>query len=400
MDNLTRTVENAIASNDYTTLSTVFSDFGPNSWQTIGQGEQRSLAADFIQKAVASPTFLPSALENSQMIDVMLRTLAHLPASVPNSADNTLRQRIFQAKVQSDDPDYAGAARILAGMRMEDDPSSTYYVPPVEKADIHVKIAECFLAQDEIAESDAAVNKAGTAVAAIPNKEQHTALMLRYKSTTARVLDSNRKFLQAATRYHELSQSTAHDLIDPDELLQLLGRAATCAILAPSGPQRQRVLGHLSRDARLPELDRIPQFCTHATIVRKMVRQQILEPAELTQLEASLAPHQKAIMGDGLTILERGVVEHNMTAVSNTYQSIYFSELALILSVNAARAEKIAASMILEGSLRGAMDQVEGLLEFQSEEPPGQAWDKSLMSFCTELNRVSEAVKASSSGGP
>jgi COP9 signalosome complex subunit 4 len=391
MDNLTRTIQSAIQSNDYAALSDVFSsDYGPSSWQNVGQGEQRSLASDLIHHAVSNEEFLTNAVQSPDMMYVFTTALGHLPATVPQAADNTLRQKLFQVKVAEED--YAGAARILAGMRMEDDEKSLYYVKPADKADVYVKIAECFLAQDEIAESDSAVNKAGTAVEAIPNKEQHTALLLRYKSTTARVLDANRKFLQASQRYLELSQS-ATDLIDADELLQMLGRAVTCAILAPSGPQRQRVLGHLARDHRLSQLDRLTEFCTHATIVRKMYRQQLLQPAELTQLEASLMPHQKAIMGDGLTILERGVVEHNMIAVSNTYHSIYVKDLALILGVNERRAEKIAASMILEGSLHGAMDQVEGLLEFESEEPPPVQWDRSLTTFCAELNRVTESIK-------
>lgn len=68
---------------------------------------------------------------------------------------------------------------------------------------------------------------------------------MRYKSTYARVLDSNRKFLQAASRYHDLSQSST-DVIQAQDLLIMLGRAATCAVLAPSGPQRHRVLGLVS----------------------------------------------------------------------------------------------------------------------------------------------------------
>jgi COP9 signalosome complex subunit 4 len=100
------------------------------------------------------------------------------------------------------------------------------------------------LEEDEIVESDAAVTKAGSVVESISNPEQHMALILRYKSTYARVLDSNRKFLQAASRYHDLSQSSG-DLIRAEDLLLMLGRAATCAVLAPSGPQRQRVLGHV-----------------------------------------------------------------------------------------------------------------------------------------------------------
>lgn len=394
MDNLTRKVQTAIQQNDFATLMAVFTGFGPDSWQNVGQGEQRSLASDFICQAVSNPSFLEQAVANAEMEDALLQALNHLPATVPNAADNKLRQALFHAKVSNEDADYSGAARILAGMRMEDETSSVYYTSKVQKADIYVNIAECFLAEDEIAESDAAVNKAGSAVESLSaaEKEGQSALLLRYKSTAARVLDANRKFLQAASRYHELSQSSS-DILDAEELLQFLGRATTCAILAPSGGQRQRVLGHLYRDERLSELNRLPDFCTHAKIVSKMYRHQILHVSELKQLEDTLSPHQKAIMGDGLSILERGVVEHNMIAVSKTYRSIYITTLAKILNVDERRAEKLAASMILEGFLHGSMDQVSGLLEFDAEEPPEVAWDRSLLSFCSELNRVTDAIK-------
>jgi hypothetical protein len=70
---------------------------------------------------------------------------------------------------------------------------------------VYVKIAECFLDKDAIAESDAAVTKASFVVESIDNPEQHTALILRYKSAYARVLHSNLKVLQAASRYPDLS---------------------------------------------------------------------------------------------------------------------------------------------------------------------------------------------------
>lgn len=397
MDNLTRKIQSAIQANDFGTLSAVFTGFGPESWQNVGQGEQRSLASEFICQAVSNQTFLEQAVKHSEMEHAFVQALNHLPATVPNAADNKLRQALFDAKVNTEDPDYSGAARILAGMRMEDDASSVYFTSKVEKADVYVKIAECFLAEDEIAESDSAVNKAGSAIESLSaaEKEGQSALLLRYKSTTVRVLDANRKFLQAASRYHELSQSSS-DLLDAEELLHFLGRATTCAILAPSGGQRQRVLGHLYRDERLSELNRLPEFCTHAKIVCKMYRHQILQVPELKQLDDSLDPHHKAIMGDGLSILERGVVEHNMIAVSKTYSSIYITTLAKILNVDERRAEKLAASMILEGFLHGSMDQVNGLLEFDAEETPEVVWDRSLMSFCSELNRVADTIKISS----
>lgn len=144
----------------------------------------------------------------------------------------------------------------------------------------------------------------------------------------------------------------------------------------------------------MSQLDSIPSFETHSTILRKMYTNQIILPNVLVTFESSLAPHQKATMGDGLTIMERAVIEHNMVAVSKLYLSIYMSELGKILGVDARKAEQTAANMIMDGSLNGSIDQVEGLLEFSPTDKPEAVWDKSITSFCSELNRVTEAIIA------
>lgn len=424
MDAFVQKINACVQNSDYTSLQMVFAA-GPSSWQSLGQGEQRSLSAHFIHTAISSPTFLPNAFSSPAMMDIFLTVLGHLPTTpVENAADNTLRQMIFDRKV-NEDGDYSAAARVLSGMRMEDEPGSVYYFTPAEKCDgernwtfcvelvgllvennswdlitidflffpVFVKIAECFLEEDEISEADASVNKAGSVVESIANPDKHLALILRYKSTYARVLDNNRKFLQAAGRYHDLSQSSG-ELIRADDLLHMLGNAATCAILAPSGPQRQRVLGHIYKDARLSQLESIPQFESHGTILKKMFKFQILGKEELVKFESSLQEHQKARMGDGLTIMERGVVEHNMISVSKIYSSIYVSELALKLGVSNKKAEKIAANMIMEGSLEGSIDQVDGLVEFHSDETPNSSWDKAINNFCLDLNRITDTIQA------
>jgi COP9 signalosome complex subunit 4 len=107
---------------------------------------------------------------------------------------------------------------------------------------------------------------------------QNEELELQYKTCSARILDSKRRFLEAATRYYELSQigrrviggrlvscqrgggggiqmtgSRALELltppfgpqIDEEELQQALLAAITCTILAAAGPQRSRMLATL-----------------------------------------------------------------------------------------------------------------------------------------------------------
>lgn len=165
----------------------------------------------------------------------------------------------------------------------------------------------------------------------------------------------------------------------------------------------------LYKDERLAQLDSIPEFQSHSSILTKMYLNRIVQKQELETFESSLAEHQKAIMSDGLTIVERGVLEHNMVAVSHLYTSIYFSQLASLLGVvDADKAEKVAAKMISDGSLSGEIDDVEGLLRFfrraggagvnpsmgEEEESTLIRWDETITNFCVQLNKVTDAVKA------
>lgn len=403
METPTQSVATAIQSSDYARISAIFT----SEWHSLGQGEQRTLASHFIKTAVASSSFFPAAFCSPQIMTVIDTALRHLPPTVENAADNQLRQQIFDYKL-NEGGDLSAAASVLAGLRMDDDERSVYYLPPLDRVDVFVKVAECYLEEDLTVEAEGAVTKAGTIIEATgirlsaedeEQDERAVTLLLRYKSTYARVLDANRKFLPAATKYHDLSTAYLYtDAIDADELLIMLGRAVTCAILSPNSAQRRRVLGAVYNDERLLQLDAVPEFQSHSAVLTKMYLDRIVQKRELEQFESSLAEHQKAIMADGLTIVERGVLEHNMVAVSQLYNSIYFTQLAELLGVvDATKAEKVAAKMIGDGSLSGSIDEVEGLLRFHpakaKQESPLLYWDESITSFCMQLNKVTDAVR-------
>ena len=161
-----------------------------------------------------------------------------------------------------------------------------------------------------LSSSSSADDEKNDELATTAKDETIITLMLRYKSTYARVLDINRKFLQAAVKYHDLSLSYLYtDAIDPDDLLIMLGKAITMAILSPNSAQRQRVLGLVYKDPRLYMLDAITEYQSHSSVVTKMYLNRVVQKRELELFESSLAEHQRAIMADGLTIVERGVLE-------------------------------------------------------------------------------------------
>jgi len=80
-------------------------------------------------------------------------------------------------------------------------------------------------------------------------------------------------------------------------------------------------------------------------------------------------------------------------AVGKLYQNIYFSELGQVLGVHAHKAEKVVAGMIVDGQLKGSIDQVDGLLTFDGEECALLSWDEAITGTCTQLNRVADLVR-------
>lgn len=172
--------------------------------------------------------------------------------------------------------------------------------------------------------------------------------------------------------------------------------AVTCAVLAPAGPNRSRMLGALCRDERTSQL---PTY----NVLSKMFLDHILRPAEIQKFEATLKPHQLAkisqsandrlagsssnddVMSTGeststrtgpSTVLDRAVMEHNLLASSKIYTNISFSGLGALLDLTPGAAETMARRMIEQGRLKGSIDQVEKLIWFEASKEEDDAQGK------------------------
>ena len=169
----------------------------------------------------------------------------------------------------------------------------------------------------------------------------------------------------------------------------------TCAVLAPAGPNRSRVLASLYRDERTIDL---PTY----NILSKMFLDHILRPSEIKEFEKSLKPHQLAKIAissnDKLasigsdegadmdpnastrtgpsTVLDRAVMEHNLLASSNIYNNITFRGLGALLDLTPGAAETMARKMVEQGRLRGSIDQVDKLIWFEKNREEDDAQGK------------------------
>lgn len=219
------------------------------------------------------------------------------------------------------------------------------------KLETYLKIARLYLEDGDPVQAEAYINRASLLQAETKSEE----LQVLYKVCYARVLDYRRKFIEAAQRYNELSYRT---IVDEGERMTALKNALICTVLASAGQQRSRMLATLFKDERCQHL---PAYA----ILEKMYLDRIIRRSELQDFEALLQLHQKATL-DGSSILDRAVFEHNLLSASKLYNNITFVELGALLEIQPDKAERIASQMISEERLNGYIDQIDGIVHFES----------------------------------
>ncbi|KAH9943435.1 uncharacterized protein BXZ73DRAFT_40515 [Epithele typhae] len=305
---------------------------------------------------------------------------------------NTLSFQL--ADILEEEEEWSEAARVLMGISLD---SGQRALPDEEKLRVYVRIVRLLLEDEDSVQAERFYNRAALVAHSTQDKE----ILLSFKLCQARISDYSRKFLEAAGRYHELSWVPE---IDEEERRHMLhvsatfassshyahapptfsSAAITCAILAPAGPNRSRVLASLCRDERTQDLSSFK-------ILEKMFRDRILRSSEIKEFEGTLKAHQlarievsandrlAAVVADDAddtagpgastrkgpsTVLDRAVMEHNLLASSKVYNNITFKGLGALLDVTPGAAETMARKMIEQGRLKGSIDQVEKLISF------------------------------------
>ncbi|KAG5926827.1 COP9/signalosome complex subunit Csn4 [Claviceps africana] len=265
-----------------------------------------------------------------------------------------------------------------------------------DKARVWVRIVRNHLEVDDALAAEAYVNRLKNVMHLVADQD----LLLHFRLSQARIQDAKREFLAAAQRYHDISLSA---IVADDERLYTLAMAIKCAILAPAGPPRSRMLARLYKDDRAA---RLPEF----GMLEKMFLDRLLSPAEVDLFAQGLQPHQLATTSDGSTVLARAVVEHNLLGASRLYRNIGFGALGSLLGLDAQRAEETTARMIEQGRLVGRMDQLDGIVWFDAAEESsadrgggGRAdlatggqmrrWDANVESLAEELENVTNSLQ-------
>lgn len=264
------------------------------------------------------------------------------------------------------------------------------------KVRIWIRIVRLYLEEDDTTNAESFLNR----VKNMPTKIQDPELKLHFQLSQARISDFNRRFLDASQQYLNLSLSGD---IEEGDRLQALSAAIICAVLGPAGPQRSRTLSRLYKDDRSSSLDVY-------NILEKIFMDRLLTAGEVKAFAEKLVPHQLAVTADGSTVLGRAVIEHNLLAASRLYENIHVEELGNILGLEASgdlsageRAEAYAARMLEQGRLKGTIDQIKGVIYFDSgipgvgptAEAAGRslrAWDAGVQNLAEEVESVAASI--------
>ncbi|KAJ2893091.1 COP9 signalosome complex subunit 4 [Zalerion maritima] len=251
--------------------------------------------------------------------------------------------------------DFHAAAESLALIPLD---TTQRKVDNADRARIWIRIVRDYLEEDESENAEPYLNKLKNVMHTVSDPT----LSLHFNLSQARINDAKREFYAAASRYHDISFSTA---IAEEERLHTLAMAVKCAVLAPAGPSRSRMLGRLYKDERACQLDEFG-------ILEKMFLDRLLNKDEVDAFAQGLQRHQLATTADGSTVLAKAVVDHNLLAASRLYSNIGFDELGVLLGLSGDKAEEATAKMIEQGRLLGRMDQIDQRIWFESGDASGQ----------------------------
>ncbi|KAI1913452.1 hypothetical protein LOZ53_006592 [Ophidiomyces ophidiicola] len=348
-----------------------------------------------------------SIIASRPLLDAFIDALRNLPApakiEVGQHAIQALQSRSTSVEEQDAviretladafeaEEEYVAAAKVLQGIHLD---SSQRLISDDAKVRMWIRIVRLYLEEDDPTSAEGFLNK----IKNLPTKVQDPELKLHFQLSQARILDARRRFLDASQEYLNVSLATG---VEEDDRLQALAAAIRCAVLAPAGPQRSRMLSRLYKDDRSSSLEEY-------AILEKIFRDQLLTPEEVKSFSTKLAPHQVAKTADGSTVVDKAVIEHNLLAASRLYENIRVENLASILGLTASggmgaaeKAEIYAARMLEQGRLQGTIDQIDGVIFFDSIDGIGsmdiegrslKSWDAGVQRLTDEVEKVATSI--------
>ncbi|KAI9669093.1 MAG: hypothetical protein M1831_000685 [Alyxoria varia] len=345
----------------------------------------RPLLSSFIQNLSSCPS-------SDVKVAVARVALSLIQPRVVSFEEQDAQLKYLLADAHEANEEFKDSALALASINLN---TSSRATDETEKAQIWVRIARCYLEEEDPVGAATNINKAKQVIHLVKSPE----LRVQYHLSQARILDSQRNFLDAANAYHTISYEPA---VDEDDRLRSLNAAITCAVLAPAGPLRSRTLAKLYKDDRAPRVE-------DYGILEKIFLDRMVTAEEVSSFASKLSEHQRAKTADGNTVVERAMLDHNLLGASRMYLNISIDDLGSLLGVSGERAEQYAAQMIEQGRLRGHIDQIDRRIFFEGQNTGQKSrmgtqslnvagkelkkWDANVQELAEEVEKVTTLIQ-------
>lgn len=259
----------------------------------------------------------------------------------------------------------------------------------------NLRMASLFITANNIEQAEFYLNRTTSHLVSSTDER----LALQYRVCHARILELKGRFDDAATRYYALANDAKSSaLLDPHAMLDAqpaLMRAVTCAILAPAGPRRARMLAVLFHDERSRRLDIFPLL--ESIHMGRLLRREQIERFRSTLLPQHLLQNSESDnAAEADKVLDNAALEHNLLAVSRMYSNIGLAQLADVLDVSLQVAEQTAAKMIYEKRMTASIDQVESIVQFSNTSSASniERWDGHIANLCSAVDDCVDAIIA------
>ena len=265
-------------------------------------------------------------------------------ANIFNREEAVFRRELAEVLDATKDTD--GAIKLLIGITYdanEDDQVE-------KKVEDYLRLAEMYHDKEDSTQAEVYVNRVAHIIYKVDKRETQ----LRYNLASTKCADSKREFVRAAQGYYNLSTEQG---IDAEVAPQMYHKSLVCTILSPAGPRKDRMLALLVNDDRA-------KLNPHYNLLQKMATGGLIKREFAKAFEDALEVHQKVKFSDGYTVLDKALIEHNITVLSRIYTNITFSELGIFLGISATQGEKIISKMISERRVHAVLDQLHELVEF------------------------------------
>ncbi|KAJ2077522.1 hypothetical protein H4R24_005077 [Coemansia sp. RSA 988] len=278
--------------------------------------------------------------------DVCHKSLNYLLGNVPQRG-LAFEEIINEARVKLCDmltaeKEYEQAAEVLYATRFENSRRTDL---EQYRFTVYLHVMELFLRADNWERAEQVHIHASALYRQVNDVEARC----RYSILMAQLNELKGNYIEAAARYHGVSQSFSNR---PSQQRSSLQSAISCAILASAGPQKMRVMANLQREKLASAL---PGY----EMLTKMVLKRLVTHEELDVFNKNVRDGRRE---DSLRTV---VCEHNVFVLSSLYSNIRFENLGHRLGVDSDDAEQICAQMIAEGRMKGRIDQIEGVVTFE-----------------------------------